>query len=106
MNTRQGMFGLWIVVSGLWLVGDGIIWYQDFEAEQAQIAALDECGKIYPPVPDGFVLDKPNPYEQYAPNWKADEAKLHPNCVPNVDTVSFTEFFATHASDREEMHLA
>jgi hypothetical protein len=50
MNLRQGMFRLWVVVSGLWLLGDGLIWYPDFSAERAQISALDKCGKIYPPV--------------------------------------------------------
>src|SRR6266404_2743311 len=49
MNVRQGMFRLWVVVSSIWMLGIGIVWYQHFTIERTQIAALDECGKIYPP---------------------------------------------------------
>jgi hypothetical protein len=60
MNIRRGLFRLWIVVSVAWALGSGIIWYRHFAAEQTQIAALDECGKIYLPLPEGFVVDQPS----------------------------------------------
>ncbi len=59
MNIRKGIFRLWVVVSGLWLLGDGIIWYPDFAAQQTQLTALDKCGKLYQPLPEGFELNKP-----------------------------------------------
>jgi hypothetical protein len=47
MNIRRGLFRLWIVVSAAWVPGSGIIWYQNFAPEQAQIATLDECEKVW-----------------------------------------------------------
>jgi hypothetical protein len=73
MNVRQGMFRLWVVVSGLWLLGDGFSWYPDIAAERAQLAALDKCDKLYQALPEGFVLDKPaiTPAPANAP-WLSD----------------------------------
>src|SRR5471032_1129295 len=60
MNVRQGMFRVWIVVSVAWILGRGFMWYQNVTAEWAQIASIDECGMIYPPLPDGYVLNRDN----------------------------------------------
>ena len=57
MNIRQVIFRMWFVLSGVWLLGTGFVWYQNFSAERTQITALDECGKFYPPMPEGYVLD-------------------------------------------------
>jgi hypothetical protein len=120
MNTRQGMFRLWIVVSGLWLVGDGIMWYQD-SAAGTQIAALDECSEIYPPnvIPAALLAEQPwlNPIllaEQpwlkdpivgapASSQWETDEAKLHPHCAPNVGSVALIDFVGMHAPDRDAL---
>jgi len=123
MNIRQGMFRAWAVISGVWLVGCGIVWYQEFSAERAQIDALNECGKIYPPVPDRYVLVKPGDLapsaaaspitrraledaHDYFESWEAIQAELHPHCVPNVGAVSFAHFISTWAYEREAMQVA
>ena len=111
MNTRQGMFRLWVVASGLWLLGNGISWYQDFAAERTQVAAIDECTKFYQPLPDGFVLDTPAPkslLEQFdadsvAVAQEAAEQKLHPHCARNVGSIALMDFIGMHKSDREAL---
>jgi hypothetical protein len=57
MKIRLPIFRSWIAVSALWMLGNGVWWYYNFADEQAQIAAVEECDEIYPPMPDGYVLD-------------------------------------------------
>ena len=63
MNIRRGLFRLWIVVSAVLVLGSGIVWYQGFTTKQKQIASLDECGKIYPPLPEGLVTLNSKPFD-------------------------------------------
>ncbi len=128
MNVRRGMFRLWVVLSVAWLLDRGFIGYQNVAAEQAQIAAIDECSKLYPPLPDGYVLNRDNcsapPCTQQSGPWLNDpivggssllqqfdaagawdkwvdgEAKAHPQCAPNVGRTSLIDFMGMHASDR------
>jgi hypothetical protein len=125
MNIRKGIFRLWVVVSGLWLLGDGIIWYPDFAAQQTQLAALDKCGKLYQPLPEGFELNKPANAADPAnapwllappvppsvtvtqlppPGTTTAPQSLNPqdpDCAPNVGTIALTDFISMHQSDRE-----
>jgi hypothetical protein len=135
MKIRHIMLPLWVVASGLWLLWSGISWYQSSTADQAQIAAIDECGKFYPPTPEGYVLDlfckslpcscsfppclpkaeadaeaqtelKGTPFEKLDANgrwttWEQRQAKLHPQCAPNVGTIDFVDFIGMHTSDRD-----
>jgi hypothetical protein len=108
MNIRRGLFRLWIVVSAAWMLGSGIIWYRNFAPEQAQIAALDECGKIYPPLPEGLVPVQPSLSDQLAAAAAGTDPlsvaeKQHPQCAPNVGTISFEEFVSMHEPDREAL---
>jgi hypothetical protein len=41
MNIRRGLFRLWIVVSAVWVLGSGIVWYPIFAFRQTQIATLE-----------------------------------------------------------------
>ena len=59
----SGALRSWIVVSAVWVLGSGIVWYQGFTTKQKQIAALDECGKIYPPLPEGLVTLNSKPFD-------------------------------------------
>jgi hypothetical protein len=124
MNLRRGLMRIWIAFGALWACWNGALWYQQFAAEQRQIAALDECGKIYPPFPPpppGYVpigpphLSPPplasggsllNQFQadEAAVQWEDSEAKLHPQCAPTVGSVSLTDFIGMHASDRDALH--
>jgi hypothetical protein len=120
-----------MVASGLWLLGDGIEWNQTTAAERRQITALDECGRIYPPMPDGYFLGIVNCAMPPAcavtdieaasqgsaasalailqggadtwSKWEDDEAKLHPQCAPRVGSMSLYDFIGLHAADRVEL---
>jgi hypothetical protein len=95
MNIRRGLFRLWIVVSAVWVLGIGILWYQySFAFRQTQIANIDECGKSYPPVPAPATA-------LVRFNAMLNAQEHHPNCVPDVETVSFADFLVMHEPDRE-----
>ena len=123
-NVYQGMFRLWIVVSGLWLLGSGIGWYQYFAAEWMQISVLDECGKLFPPaIGSNYALitaadlattarTLPTAADSLlddvslrvaAGQREADEAKLHPDCAPSAGAISFIDLIAMHVPDREAL---
>ena len=99
MNIRGGLFRLWIAVSAAWALGSGIAWYQTFAFEQTQIATLDECGKSYPPMPETSLTDLAD--RVYA---ATDAKQHHPRCVPNVNTIVFSDFLSMPDPDREALH--
>jgi len=54
MRSRRTLFVFWLVASALWGQYVFMTWRQSVAPNQAQIAALDECGGIYPPRADGY----------------------------------------------------
>jgi len=100
VNIRGGLFRLWIAVSAAWALGSGIAWYQTFAFEQTQIVNIDECGKNYPPVP---ASDKSTKALLDRVEAGVDAEKHRPNCVPDLETVSFADFLSMPEPDREAL---
>jgi hypothetical protein len=126
MNVRRGMLRAWIVFGAVWIGGSAVLWYGSTSGNRAQLATLDECSKLYPPLPDGFVLDRDScsappctqqsgPWLDYATKpsllkqfdsdtawgkWETSEAKLRPQCAPRVGKMSLEDFIGLHATDR------
>ena len=76
MNIRRGLLRAWVVFSVLWVAGSAAEWHATTEGDRAQITASEECGKIYPALPEAIAA--PNPT---APTPNSCAGKVPP-CDP------------------------
>jgi len=61
MNIRRGMLRASLVFAVLWVAGSAAEWHVATGGDRAQITALDECGKIFPALPESAVAPNPTP---------------------------------------------
>jgi len=96
MRSRRTLFVFWLVASALWGQYVFMTWRQSVAPNQAQIAALDECGGIYPPRADGYA----QLYSGSWSNWEYTEQLQHPHCAPHVGAIGFFDFVGMQAPAR------
>src|SRR5271157_6067140 len=84
MNIRRGMLRASLVFTVLWVAGSAAEWHVATGGDRAQITALDECGKIYPALPESVAA--PNPV---TPTPASCAGKVPP-CDPLGQFVSST----------------
>src|SRR5260370_31037205 len=96
MRSGPALFVFWLVASATWGRYVFLTWRQSVAPNQAQIAALDECGGTYPSRADGYA----QLYSGSWSNWEYTEQLQHPHCAPHVGAIGFFDFVGMQAPAR------
>jgi|SRR5579862_4180881 len=59
LTWRRGLFRVWVLASGLWLLVIGIVWYQECTTERAQTAPAGYIALDQPAISGQITLDQP-----------------------------------------------
>src|SRR5262249_26715305 len=87
---------IWGIASGFWVQYVLGTWHAAVDTGRAQVAALDVCGRLYPPRPDGYASQYGNSWGA----WLASEQHNHPECAPTVGQIGFLKFVGMQESER------
>ena len=90
---------IWVVACVFW--GQYLLdkWHATVDANRAQIEALDNCERVYPPRADGYAAVYGNSWVV----WLANEQQTHPDCAPVVSKIALLRFVEMKQGERDAL---
>ena len=90
---------IWVVACIFW--GQYLLdeWHATVDANRAQIEALNDCERLYPPRADGYAAVYGNSWIV----WLANEERDHPDCAPIVGKIALLKFVEMQQGERDAL---